>query len=132
MTIKPKPLSPHLGIYKPQISSVLSIMHRISGVALFMGLIFLLWWLVGLAYGQDPSESIVWPFLTSHYGRIIMMLWSYSLFFHACTGVRHLLWDAGIGFSLRAVNFSGWLAVAVSIFLTIIAWYSALQLKWGA
>lgn len=132
MTIKPKPLSPHLGIYKPQISSVLSIMHRISGVVLFMGLIFLLWWLVGLAYGQDPSESMVWPFLTSNYGRIILMLWSYSLFFHACTGVRHLLWDAGIGFSLQAVNFSGWLAVAVSIFLTIIAWYSALQLQWGA
>lgn len=129
MTKKAKPLSPHLGIYKPQITSVLSIMHRISGVALFFGLILLLWWFVSLAYGQDPEATLAWRVLMSPYGRVLVMLWSYSLFFHACTGVRHLLWDAGIGFSMRAVDYGGWAAVIISVILTAIAWIAALQFQ---
>jgi len=129
MIKKERPLSPHLGIYKPQITSVLSIMHRISGVVLFIGLIVLLWWFVSLAYGQDHETTVAWMVLSSPVGKAGIILWSYSMFFHACTGVRHLLWDAGIGFGLRAVTLGGWAAVIISLILTVMAWVIALQFQ---
>lgn len=121
-----RPLSPHLSIYKPQITSVLSILHRITGVALFLGLLSLLWILIFLIYTPDSSNSCLWQFLSGAYGKALLIAWSYSLFFHACSGVRHLFWDMGYGFELGTVTWSGWLVVAVSVFLTAGFWFMVL------
>lgn len=129
MAQKQKPLSPHLGIYRIQITSALSIMHRLSGVALFFGLLILLWWIVGLAYGQDPESTLLWNVISTPYGQALIILWSYSIFFHACTGIRHLLWDMGIGFNQKWVTYTGWAAVAISLALTAISWIVALQFQ---
>ena len=123
MVKKEKPLSPHITIYKPQITSILSIAHRISGVALFFGLIALVWWIAFLAYGDsDPTQTLVWEFFSHPVGRCVLIIWSYSLFFHFFTGIRHLFWDIGAGFSSESVNVTGWAAVAASFVSTLIAW----------
>ena len=117
-----RPLSPHLTIYRPQITSVLSILHRILGVALFFGLLVLLWSLIFLIYTPESANSWLWKFFNSTLGIGMIIVWSYSLFFHACTGVRHLFWDIGCGFPLNAVTWSGWLAIFMSLLLTAISW----------
>jgi succinate dehydrogenase / fumarate reductase cytochrome b subunit len=118
-----RPLSPHLGIYKPQITSILSILHRISGVALFVGLLILLWTMVYMAYSAEglPPSWLLTLFGTS-VGKGIGVLWSYALFFHFCTGIRHLFWDVGKGFDMSMVRKSGVFAVVSSIVLCITAW----------
>ncbi|AIF81187.1 succinate dehydrogenase cytochrome b-556 subunit [endosymbiont of Acanthamoeba sp. UWC8] len=126
--IKVRPLSPHLGIYKPQISSVLSIFHRVSGVALFIGLIGIIWWIIYLPYMQDPENCIIWKFFAHPAGKAFLMLWSYSLFFHTCTGIRHLFWDFGMGFSIEAMNKSGWLSIVISLILAVVSWIIALRM----
>jgi succinate dehydrogenase / fumarate reductase cytochrome b subunit len=121
--IKNRPISPHLGIYKPQISSVLSISHRITGIINFICLLAFLWWIVSVAYAQTPiDESFVWNFFATGFGKIILIGWSFAMFFHFCTGIRHLFWDAGLGFSLKAVNLTGWIAVGAATLLTILSW----------
>lgn len=118
-----RPLSPHLGIYRPQISSALSIMHRASGVVNFIGLLAFVWWIVGVTFSpRSPMESWVWSFFSGTIGQLILVAWSFSMFFHFCTGMRHLMWEAGFGFSIKAMERSGWVAVAMSIFLTAVAW----------
>lgn len=121
-----RPLSPHLSIYRIQITSALSILHRISGVALFCGFISLLWWVVYLTYSANPERSWVWSAAATPLGTGFIILWSYALFFHMCTGIRHLFWDNGLGFELRTVTRSGWLAVIASILLTAVSWCLAL------
>lgn len=124
---KQRPLSPHLTIYKPQISSVLSIGHRISGVALFIGLIALIWWIIYLPYMQSPESNLIFKFFSTNIGKGVLLLWSYSLFYHFCTGIRHLFWDCGRGFSIKALHVSSWLAVISSIVLTALSWVIALK-----
>jgi succinate dehydrogenase / fumarate reductase cytochrome b subunit len=117
-------LSPHLGIYKPQISSILSIMHRASGVFNFFGMICFVWWIVSIAYTHTPyAESFVWNFFMSYFGMAILMAWSFSLFFHVCTGIRHLFWDMGYGFGVKTMNITGYLAIITALILTSICWY---------
>lgn len=122
------PLSPHLGIYKMQMSSVLSILHRISGVVLFIGMILLLWWVVFICYHEDPESTMIWKFFSGEWGIAMLIAWSYSLFFHFCTGIRHLFWEHGQGFSICAMHTSGWSAVIASVLFTAISWYLAFYL----
>jgi succinate dehydrogenase / fumarate reductase cytochrome b subunit len=123
MTKKARPLSPHLSIYKPQISSVLSIAHRVSGVVNFIGIAFMMWWIFYLAYyGQYFGETIVYQFFTSLFGKATIVLWTFSVFFHMCTGIRHLFWDCGFGFKVETMNKTGWLAVVMAVILTVAAW----------
>lgn len=123
MTKKPKPLSPHLTIYKPQISSVLSIMHRISGVVNFFGVAMLMWWLLYKVYfGLDYSMGAVHDFFNQPFCILILVLWSFSLFFHFCTGIRHLCWDVGLGFDVQTMNRTGWVAVGAALVLTLATW----------
>lgn len=119
--IRKRPLSPHLSIYKPQISSVLSILHRMTGVFLSLGSILIFWWLVAAASGPACYNSFQ-GFLGSWFGVLILLGWSWSFFYHLCTGIRHLFWDMGYGFDIDIVNKTGWLAVISSIGLTIAAW----------
>ena len=116
-----RPLSPHLQVYKPQITSVMSIMHRMTGVALAVGTLVLVWWLVAAASGGDAFASAQ-TVIGAWYGRLLLFGWSFALFYHLCNGIRHLLWDMGKGFELGAVTRSGLIVVLASLVLTIIAW----------
>jgi succinate dehydrogenase / fumarate reductase cytochrome b subunit len=121
MSSQDRPLSPHLQVYRPQITSVMSILHRLTGIALAVGTLLLVWWLVAAAAGPE-SFATAQGFIGSILGRILLFGWSWALFYHLCNGIRHLAWDAGWGFELKTVYRSGWLAVAASAGLTLIAW----------
>ncbi len=121
MTPAERPLSPHLQIYKPQLTSVLSISHRITDVFLGAGTLFLVWWLVAAASGGS-AFAMAQGFFASWFGLLLLFGWSFSFFFHLCNGIRHLVWDAGYGFDLRTTYISGWTVVVASGLLTVIAW----------
>ncbi|HTS90751.1 MAG TPA: succinate dehydrogenase, cytochrome b556 subunit [Stellaceae bacterium] len=116
-----RPLSPHLQIYRLQLTSVLSILHRITGVALAVGTLLLAWWLVALASGED-AYTAAQGFIGSWLGKLLLLGWSFALFFHLANGIRHLFWDAGYGFEIKTTYASGWTVVAASALLTILAW----------
>jgi succinate dehydrogenase / fumarate reductase cytochrome b subunit len=123
-----RPLSPHLQIYKPQITSVLSILHRGTGIVLFGGSILWCFWFVSLAGGRDAYHHYQ-TLLLNPVGLIILMGWSFSFFYHLCNGIRHLLWDIGIGYEMPTVRKSGWTVVFSSVLLTGITWTIGLM-KW--
>ncbi len=112
-----RPLSPHLQVYRPQITSILSIMHRMTGIALSAGTLLLAWWLVAAAT-SDSSYATVSGFMRSPIGLLFLLGWIASLWYHFCNGIRHLAWDAGFGFELPTVHASGWAVVAATAALT--------------
>ena len=115
-----RPISPHLSIYKPQISSVLSILHRLTGVALFFGLSAIVWWFILWVFSKFNHYYIE----LSHNILFTILLFTVSLawFYHFCTGIRHLIWDMGYGFSIKSINASGIAAVIIAIMFTVIFW----------
>ena len=117
-----RPLSPHLQIYKPQITSVLSILHRLTGLALSLGFIVLAFWLAAAALG-DEYYGCFQAFFSGFFGKTILFGWTLALFYHLCNGIRHLFWDIGYGFNLKTVRWSGWLVVIASILLTLVVWW---------
>lgn len=117
---KNRPLSPHISIYKPQISSVLSIFHRLTGIALFFALSIMAWWLILWIFSGFADCYLVLAECCIVKFAIIGL--SFTGFYHLCTGIRHLVWDTGRCFSIRAINITGWIAVICSIFMTIIFW----------
>lgn len=119
-----RPLSPHLQIYRPQITSVLSILHRITGVALGVGLLLVSWWLIAAATGEEYF-TFVNGLMGSWFGRIVLFGFSWALFYHFCNGIRHLFWDIGKGFDKADVARSGQIVIAASVVLTLIAWIGA-------
>jgi succinate dehydrogenase / fumarate reductase cytochrome b subunit len=125
-----RPLSPHLQIYRLQITSVLSISHRLTGLALSVGTLLLVWWLVALARGPDAFARAQ-SFVGSWLGRVLLLGWTFSLFFHLANGIRHLCWDAGYGFEIKTATVSGWVVVAASVALTVIAWVVGLAAMGG-
>jgi len=123
-----RPLSPHLQIYKPQITSALSIFHRITGVALSVGAFILVWWLVAAA-SSDQSFATVSAVLHSWIGKLALIGWTAALWYHFCAGLRHLVWDSGHGFELETVHATGRLvliATAILTALTVLAGFIAL------
>jgi succinate dehydrogenase / fumarate reductase, cytochrome b subunit len=129
MTTDPRPLSPHLQIYRWQLTSVLSILHRFCGVALSVGTIVLVWWLVAAAQGPDAYASVQW-FLGSWLGLLLLFGWSAALFYHLCNGLRHLWWDTGRGLDLPSVYRTGWAVLAGTAGLTLIAWIAGI-VQWS-
>lgn len=116
-----RPLSPHLQVYRPQITSVLSITHRITGVALSVGTLLLTWWIVAAAT-SPAAFTTVQKVVGSPIGLIALFGWTAALFYHFLAGIRHLFWDAGYGYELRQVHASGWAVVAGTIVLTVLSW----------
>jgi succinate dehydrogenase / fumarate reductase cytochrome b subunit len=116
-----RPLSPHLQIYRPQLTSVLSISHRASGIVLGAGALALTLWLLALASGPEAFARASAVF-GSIPGKLLMFLFTLALFYHLCNGVRHLFWDAGYGFELETAYASGKAAVAASAILTLALW----------
>jgi succinate dehydrogenase / fumarate reductase cytochrome b subunit len=129
MATDSRPLSPHLQVYRWQLTSVLSILHRASGVWLALGAVILVWWLVAAASGQ-PAYGTVQGFLGSVPGLVLLFLWTLALFYHLCNGIRHLAWDTGAGFDLKTTYISGWIVLAAALALTIIAWALGIA-GWG-
>jgi succinate dehydrogenase / fumarate reductase cytochrome b subunit len=116
-----RPLSPHLTIYRWPITMTLSILHRITGVALSTGLVILTVWLLALSRGAAAYEPVA-ALLGSIIGRLLLAAFSFAFFFHFCNGIRHLFWDVGKGFDMRQVNASAWSVVVASLALTIWFW----------
>lgn len=125
-----RPLSPHIQIYKPQLTSVLSITHRATGVALAAGALLLVYWLTALAAGAEAFESAR-ALIGSWFGRLVMFGFTLALFFHLGNGIRHLFWDAGKGFELRTAYSSGRAVMVVSVVATILVWILAYSMREG-
>lgn len=124
-TERARPLSPNIQIYRPQLTSVLSIGHRITGVILSVYAVVLVVWLIAAAAGSEPYVAVQGA-IGSWIGQILLFGGTFSFFFHFCSGVRHLIWDSVHGFTLREIYESGWTVVAASAVLTIAAWIAGL------
>ena len=121
MAPRDRPLSPHIQVYKPQLTSVLSILHRLTGIFLVSGTAMLCFWLVTAAAGPEYYTRSQW-ILTSWLGYALLAAWSFCLFYHLCNGIRHLFWDIGLGFNLRTAYASGIAVIFSSLALTAVSW----------
>ena len=117
-----RPLSPHLQIYKPQITSILSILHRGTGIVLSIGSIILVLWIVALTLGEN-TYSIFSNLINNWFGKLTIFGFTFALFYHLSNGIRHLFWDAGYGYDLKHAYISGLAVIFSSIFLTSITWF---------
>lgn len=121
MASHPRPISPHLQVYRPQLTSFMSILHRVTGVFLALGVVPLVGWLVAAAAGPawfDCAQQIAGSIL----GRTLLFLWTGAFFYHLLNGLRHLAWDAGWGFELPTVYKTGWATMILAVVLSVIAW----------
>ena len=116
-----RPLSPHLQIYKPQLTSILSILHRATGIALSMGSIILVFWVIALTLG-DTTYTLYLNIINNWFGKLILFGFTFALFYHLSNGIRHLFWDAGYGYDLKQAYMSGSLVIFFSLTLTILTW----------
>ena len=116
-----RPLSPHLQIYRPMLTMMMSIMHRITGVALYFGIILLVWWLTAASI-SDGYFDFVQGFFGHWFGRLLLFGFTWALIHHALGGLRHLLWDTGRGFDLNLVEWLARANLAGSIVLTLLLW----------
>lgn len=114
-----RPMSPHLQVYKPQLTSVLSIFNRLSGIAISVGTLLMVWWLVAASEGPKAFAHVQW-FASSIVGILVLLGWTLALVYHFFAGLRHLFWDAGLGFQLPEVHRSGRAAVAATLVFTAI------------
>jgi succinate dehydrogenase cytochrome b subunit len=123
-----RPLSPHLQIYRLPLAALMSFSHRATGVALAVGTIFLVWWLVAAAGGAADFAAPNW-FFGSWLGIVFLFGWCFSFFYHLCNGIRHLAWDAGYGFEIRAFQRSGQIVLAASAVLTLAAFIAGILVR---
>jgi len=121
MPERDRPLSPHLSVYRWEISNTLSIIHRMTGVFLSIGAIVLVVWLVAAASGSRSYELLIGIF-RGPIGSLLMLGWSYCFFYHLANGIRHLVWDVGYGFDRQTARMSGWGVVLISVIFTVAFW----------
>lgn len=125
-----RPLSPHLQIYTMTINMTMSIVHRITGGALYFGTLLLAWWLLAAAMGPEQFAAANW-FFGSILGQLILFGYTWALIHHALGGIRHLIWDTGRGFDLKTVDTLCWSSIIGSVTLTILLWAGILFLGGG-
>ena len=118
MDPKQRPLSPHLQIYKPQLTSTLSIIHRLTGIFLVTGILALALWVMALASGEACFTRLV-DCLESGIGKGALSLWITAFFYHLGNGIRHLFWDAGYGLELAKVYAGGWIVILFTLLCSI-------------
>jgi len=116
-----RPLSPHLDIYKWQLTMTLSIVHRATGIALAGGTLLLIWSLLALANGPEAWANVR-GFCASGFGMFLLVGWTWSLCYHLCNGIRHLAWDSGWGFEIPRAYLTGWTVVVLSVLMTLAIW----------
>lgn len=121
MPVIKRPLSPHLFVYRWPITMTVSILHRVTGLALAAGFIILAAWLIAAASGNDQYGAFV-SVMGSWWGRVLLAAWSFAFFFHLANGVRHLFWDTGYGFEIRQANASAIAVIVSAVLLTLGYW----------
>jgi len=119
--LKDRPLSPHLQIYKPLLTMMMSIVHRITGGALFFGMLLLVWWLIAAAAGPNAYASVQW-FMETLLGRLILFGYTWALIHHMLGGIRHLIWDTGRGFEQNEREGLALATIVGSVSLTLLLW----------
>ncbi len=119
-----RPLSPHISIYRWPITMALSILHRASGIALSVGFIVLVAWLFDAAAGPD-AYAVFLSIMDTVFGKLLLIAWSLAFFYHLSNGLRHLLWDTGVGLEKEQANRSSWMVLAATIVLTAGFWWLA-------
>ncbi len=124
MTMRERPLSPHLQIYKLELPMVLSGLHRITGIALSVGSILLVAWISSAVYSAEAFASMN-RFLGGYIGQFVLFGWTFSLIYHSVNGVRHLIWDTGRLLEVKQIHSSGKIVLAIAIVLTLLAWILA-------
>ncbi len=116
-----RPLSPHLSVYRWPITMTLSILHRFTGVALSVGFIALVGWLVAAWSGEADYDAFS-DLMQSLPGRLLLAGWTFAFFFHLLNGIRHIVWDFGFGFEMSQANASAWLVLVLTLVLTLAYW----------
>lgn len=119
-----RPLSPHLQVYRLQLTSGLSILHRGTGILLTIGTLLLVCWLAALAAGPE-AYAATQAWFGTWYMKALLFGWSAALFYHLCNGIRHLFWDAGMGYELKHAYASGYAVLIATAVLTLATWIAA-------
>ncbi len=119
-----RPLSPHLSIYRWPITMVLSILHRMTGIALSLGFVMLAVWLFDVASGPD-AYAVFQKYMNTLVGQLLLIGWSFAFFYHLSNGVRHLYWDTGRGLEKEQATRSAWLTLIMAVALTAVFWWVA-------
>ena len=125
-----RPLSPHLQIYRPMLTMMMSIAHRISGASLAVGFLLLAWWLVAIAAGPEAYATVS-RFFAGIPGRTLLFLFSWALIHHMLGGIRHLIWDTGHGLDKTSIELFAWATIIGSTTLTVLLWIVGYWLKGG-
>jgi succinate dehydrogenase / fumarate reductase cytochrome b subunit len=125
-----RPLSPHLSVYRPLINMVMSIVHRITGAALYFGTLLLAAWLVAIAMGEK-QYNLVNGLFGHPVGKLILFGYTWAVFHHMLGGLRHFVWDTGRGFAIWQINLLSWLTIIGSISLTLATWAIGLHMRGG-
>jgi succinate dehydrogenase / fumarate reductase cytochrome b subunit len=123
-----RPLSPHWQIYRPMLTMMMSIAHRISGAANAVGFLLLAWWLVAIASGPEAYATVE-HFFSSLIGRMLLFLFSWALIHHMLGGIRHLIWDTGRALDKTSIEVLAWLTIISSTALTILIWVVGYALR---
>jgi succinate dehydrogenase / fumarate reductase, cytochrome b subunit len=121
-----RPLSPHLQIYRPLINMVMSILHRITGAALYFGTILLAAWLVAAASGPEAFQTVS-GYLATWPGLVVLAGYTWVLIHHALGGIRHFIWDFGLGYEHETIDLLSWGTIVLSVLLTAVVWFFALR-----
>lgn len=122
-----RPLSPHLQVYRPQLTSFMSIMHRITGIALSVGTLLLSCWLISLSMGQESYAKFTELFIDCWLGKLALVGWSWALSYHFLNGIRHLIWDTDHALDMKSVYRTGYIVLISSFILTALIWYAPLK-----
>ena len=122
-----RPLSPHLQVYRPQLTSFMSIMHRITGIALSVGTLLLACWLIALSMGPQSYAAFTDTIIDCWLGKLALIGWSWALSYHLLNGIRHLFWDMEKGMDMKSVYRSGYLVIFLSIIVTLFIWHAPIK-----
>lgn len=122
--MRQRPLSPHLQVYRPQITSVLSILHRITGFGLFFSLFFFIAWITSLTMSESAYLTFM-EFMSSWLGKAVILFSLFGFYYHLSNGIRHLIWDSGHGYELSTVRRSGWTVIIITVVATLLTWSCA-------
>lgn len=125
-----RPLSPHLTIYRPPITMTMSIVHRITGGALYFGTLLVVWWLVAAASSEAYFDFVSWEF-GSWIGRIVLLGYTWALMHHMLGGIRHLIWDTGAALEKHTASKLAWATLAASLALTLLVWIAGYAARGG-
>lgn len=124
MSTPDRPLSPHLQVYKPQLTSMLSILHRITGFGLAAGAVVVTWWLMAAISGE-PAFAQFHELARHPLGQFLLFGWVWAFVYHFLNGIRHLVWDTGRWLDLKSAYASGWVVFFASFVLSALVWFGA-------